>query len=147
MTHQASRPSERVSLLATTNRAAGTGSIASAVMQSKGVLGRNFHQFAAVVDNNSDQTATVSLLRAQGSATDETNTALIQSATVDSNEIVQLNYNPSETNTSEPYIALKVAPADTGDTETSIFGAVYGHQPRYGPASDFDVASLTVTNI
>jgi hypothetical protein len=141
----ASRPTERSSVLALVH----TSQTTATAINSAGVLGRNFHQIKATVGNasGSAEAVTVKLLKQKGAGAGDTDSTLIQSASLDSNAQVVLNYDVSQTNTTEPYVAISVVPADSNATATNVFGLVEGCEPRFAPASDFDAATITVVNV
>jgi len=141
----ASRPTERSSVLALNH----TSQTTATAINTAGVLERNFHQFSAVVSNasGSAEAVTVKLLNQKSASAGDTDSTLIQSATLDSNAQVVLNYEASQSNTTEPYIAVSVVPADSNGTATNVFSALEGAEPRFGPASDYDASTITVTNI
>ena len=139
-----SRPTERFSKLAVANVSETTAT----AIRTAGVLKRDFQQFSGYCANGatSAEAVTVKLLSAKTAAAGETDTALIASASCDSNAQVLLNYNAGETDTARLYIGISATPADTS-AGTFAYLEIVGSEPRNAPASDRDASTIAVTNL
>lgn len=106
--------------------------------------GKGFNSYAAIafVTNSAAGTLTVQIIQADD--TSGTNAAIVSGATISftgsasatgaTGNAVMINYDPKDVNITSHFIAVCVIPSATSVMTGSA--ALYGFNPRYGPASD-----------
>ncbi len=138
-----SKGSERIAVLA----AVGPTSIDNTTISSNYASLALFNRAMAVVNISGalDVTAKVYLYKASdtsGTGSTTVATASIATASTTTRQRV-LDFNCENTDTSLPYIGVVITGADT--TNTVLGSAILlGLDPRYGPASDNDLSTVTI---